>query len=164
MKSNGYLASLKSIILISILLNSSLNIPSYSATFSVAPNLPKALCRIEVGDAHISTSILRHQGVHVVKVNASSICNVWQNRVTMTLEIYKIGEFSDYFMHRAETDPMSPKSNGLIVKIQDAKVMCTNATPSSYYGIVYAKALIQGKWHYAGRTRSVHIAKLNCGN
>lgn len=164
MKSNPYYVSLKSIFVISILFISSLNIPSYSATPSVTPHLPKAQCRIEVGDAHISTSILKHQGVRVVKVNASSICNVQQSRVTMTLEIYKVGQFSDYFLHRAETNPASLGSNGLIVKIQDAKVVCANSTPSSYYGVAHAKAIIQGKWHYAGRTRSVHIRKLNCGN
>ena len=164
MKSNLYFLSLRSVFVISILFISSLNTPSHSATPSVTPRLPKAQCRIEVHDAHISTSILKHQRVRVVKVNANSICNLQQYQVTLTLEIYKTGQFSDYFMHRAETDPSSPSSIGFIVSIQDAKVACINSTPSSYYGIVYAKALIQGKWHYAGRTRSAHIVKLNCGN
>ncbi len=164
MKSNPYLISLRLALVIATFLISSINTASHSATPSSATWLPKARCRIEVGDAHISTSILRNLGIHVVKVNASSICNVPQSRVTMTLEIYKVGQFSDYFLHRAETNPASLGSNGFIVKIQDAKVVCTNSTPSSYYGVVYAKALIQGKWHSAGRTRSVHIRKLNCGN
>jgi len=143
-------------------------IHKYSKLFCISPastTVAKSKsCRIEVGDAHISTSILKHQGVRVVKVNANSICNLRQYQVTLTLEIYKIGQFSDYFMHRAETDPSSPSSSGFIVSIQDAKVACINSIPSSYFGIVYSKALIQGKWHYAGRTRSVHIVKLNCGN
>lgn len=67
-------------------------------------------------------------------------------------------------MHRAETNPLSPKSSGLVIKIQDAKVICKNSQPSSYYGIAYAKAFIQGKWQYAGKTRSVNIRKLKCGN
>lgn len=161
MKSNPYFSNA---LVVAILIISSINTPSYSATLSSVLRSPKAICRIEVGDAHISTSILKHQGVHVVKVNASSICNVLQSQVTMTLEIYKIGEFSNYFLHRVETNPALPSSSRLIIKIQDAKVECVNSTPSSYYGIVYAKALIQGKWHYAGRTRSVRIRKLNCGN
>jgi len=164
MKSNPYLLSLRPALIIAIFLISSMNIPSHSATPPSAPRLPKASCRIQVHDAHISTSILKHQGVRVVKVNANSICNLRQYQVTLTLEIYKTGQFSDYFMHRAETDPSSPSSSGFIVSIQDAKIACINSIPSSYYGIVYAKALIQGKWHFAGRTRSVHIVKLNCGN
>lgn len=164
MKSNPHLVTLRSALVIAIFLISSINTPSHSATPPSAPRLPKASCRIEVHDAHISTSILKHQKVRVVKVNAHSICNVRQNQVTLTLEIYKTGQFSDYFMHRAETDPSLPSSSGFIVNIQDAKVECINSIPSSYYGIVYAKALIQGKWHYAGRARSVHIVKLNCGN
>jgi len=164
MKSIPYFLIRRSIFAFAILFISSLSAPSYSATPAIAPHLPKALCRIEIGDAHISTSFMRHQGIRVVKINANSICNVRQSRVTMTLEIYKVGQFWNYFLHRTETNPNSLSSSGLVIKIQDAKVICTNSTPSSYFGVVYAKALIQGKWHYAGKTRSIHIRKLNCGN
>jgi hypothetical protein len=58
----------------------------------------------------------------------------------------------------------SSKSSGLIVKIQDSKVLCLNSKPSSYFGVVSSKAVIQGKWQYAGNTRSVNVIKLNCGN
>ncbi len=161
MKVNAYRKSISTISMILVL---SLITTSYSAIALMNSPLPKASCRIEVDDAHISTSILRHQGVRVVKVNASSICNVRQEKVTLTLEIYKVGLISDHLVHRTKTNPTSLNSNGLIVKIQDAKVLCINSTPTSYYGIVYAKAFIQGKWQYAGRTRSEHIQKLNCGN
>jgi hypothetical protein len=164
MKSKYYFRSLTSLFLIPFFLISSINTPSFSASPAAAPGSVKAVCRIEVGDAHISSSILKHKGVHVVKVNAISICNAQQNQVTLTLEIYKVGEFSDHLMHRAVTNPALPSSRGLKVRIQDAKVECINSRPSSYYGIVYGKAIIQGTWHYAGKTRSVHIVQLLCGN
>ena len=137
---------------------------SYSAIPTPASRSPKATCRIEVDDAHISTSILRNSGIRAVKVNAKSICNVRQEHVTLTLEIFKVGKFSNYLMHLSQTDPSSSKSSGLIVKIQDSKVLCTNSTPSSYFGVVASKAFIQGRWQYAGKTRSVNVVKLNCGN
>ncbi len=133
-----------------------------SATAS-KPGIPKPSCRIEVDDAHISSSMQKHLKVDVLKVNARSICNVRQDRVTLTLIIYKIGFFSDHFIHSSETNPLTPSSSGLIVKIQDAKVACKNNQPSSYYGIAYAKAFINGKWQYAGKTRSANIRNLRCG-
>jgi hypothetical protein len=137
---------------------------SHSATPAPFPRYPKATCRIEIDDAHISTSLLRNNGIRVVKVNAKSICNVRQERVSLTLEIYKVGRFSNYLTHRSRTNPNSSKSAGLVVKIQDLKVLCINSKASSYFGVAFAKAFIQGKWQYAGKTRSLNVVKLNCGN
>lgn len=164
MKLKSHFRNLSISITAALFLVSTLNSTAYSATPTTKPKQPKATCRIEVDDAHISTSILRNSGIRVVKVNAKSICNVRQERVTLTLEIYKVGKFSNYLMHRSQTNPNSSKSSGLIVKIQDAKVLCINSRPNSYFGVVYSKALIQGKWQYAGNTRSVNVVKLNCGN
>ena len=164
MKLNSYLRNTIFSLTTIIFLISNFTAASCSATPTPASRSPKATCRIEVDDAHISTSIQRNSGIRVVKVNAKSVCNVRQERVTLTLEIYKAGKFSSYLMHRSQTNPNSPKSSGLIVKIQDSKVLCINSRPSSYFGVVYSKALIQGKWQYAGNTRSVNVVKLNCGN
>jgi hypothetical protein len=136
---------------------------NYSDAVTQKPKLPKPSCRIEVDDAHISSSIQKHRGINVVKVNARSICNVRQDQVTLTLEIYKVELLSDHFLDRVMTDPLSPKSSGSIIKIQDAKVVCINTQPSSFYGIAFAKAFIQGKWQYAGKTRSAKIRDLKCG-
>ena len=51
------------------------------------PKKPKPPCRLQISDAHISTSLLEKQGLRAVKVNASSICNVPQSNVTITVEI-----------------------------------------------------------------------------
>ena len=150
--------------LVTIFLVSPLGTASHSASPAPKPQSPKAICRIEIDDAHISTSVLRNSGSRVVKVNAKSICNVRQERVSLTLEIYKVGIFSNYLMHRSQTNPNSLKSAGLVVKIQDSKVLCVNSKASSYFGIAFAKAFIQGRWQYAGKTRSLNVIKLNCGN
>ena len=62
-----------------------------SGTAAVAaadePKKPKPPCRLQISDAHLSTSLLEKQGLRAVKVNASSICNVPQSNVTITVEI-----------------------------------------------------------------------------
>ena len=164
MKSNSFLRSVSLSVASTVFFILNFSAASYAATPTPYSRSPKATCRIEVDDAHISTSILRNSGIRVVKVNAKSICNIRQENVTLTLEIYKVGKFSNYLMHRSQTNPNSPKSSGLIVKIQDSKVLCVNSKASSYFGVVFSKAFIKGIWQYAGNTRSVNIVKLNCGN
>ncbi|MDP1721404.1 MAG: hypothetical protein Q8L08_10500, partial [Candidatus Nanopelagicaceae bacterium] len=134
---------------------------SHAATSQ--PKEPKAACRIEVDNAHISTSLLRQRKLKYVKVNARSICNVPQQRVTLTVEIYKTGFFSDHFVDRFKTEEFAPQSSSLRVKISNAAVECKNNEMTRYFGIAYAKAIIQGKWQYAGRTRSDRIIPLHCG-
>lgn len=163
MKLNPYLKKIRLSVVLALVLSSTLSPTSNSASPTTLPRTPKATCRIEVDDAHISTSILKNRGIRVVKVNAKSICNIRQERVTLTLEIYKVGKFSNYLMHRTQTNPDSPRSSGLIIRIQDSKVLCINSKSSSYFGIVFSKAFIQGKWQIAGNTRSANITKLNCG-
>jgi len=163
MKLNPYLKKIRLSVVIALFLSSILSHTSNSASPTTSPRTPKTSCRIEVDDAHISSSILKNKGTRVVKVNAKSICNVRQEQVTLTLEIYKVGKFTNYLMHRSKTNPSSPKSSGLIIKIQDSKVLCINSEASSYFGVVFAKAFIQGNWLYAGNTRSANITKLNCG-
>ena len=163
MKLNPYFKRIRHSVVIALFLSSTLSPTSNSASPTTSPRTPKASCRIEVDDAHISSSILKNKGIRVVKVNAKSICNVRQEQVTLTLEIYKVGKFKNYLMHRSRTNPHSPKSSGLIVKILDSKIFCINSKASSYFGVVSSKAFIEGKWQIAGNTRSANITKLNCG-
>lgn len=135
--------------------------PSHATTSP--PKQPKAACRIEVDNAHISTSLVKHRKLKYVKVNARSICNVPQQRVTLTLEIYKIGLFGDHFVHRFETKEYLRQSAGLRVEIKDATVRCKNNEVTNYFGVAYAKAIIESKWQYAGRTRSRSNIPLHCG-
>ena len=127
------------------------------------PKEPKAACRIEVDNAHISTSLLRQRQLKYVKVNARSICNLPQQRVTLTLEIYKTGLFGVHFVKRFKINAYLQQSSGFRVKIKDASVGCKNNQITNYFGVAYAKAIIGGKWQYAGRTRSKSIISLKCG-
>lgn len=135
--------------------------PVNAATGS--PKVPKAACRIEINNAHISTLLLKHRKTRNVKINARSICNVPQQRVTLTVEIHKTGIFGSHLVRRFQTGENSPKSSGLRVEINNAAVECLNSKTTNYYGIAYAKAILQGRWQYAGRTQSSSITPLRCG-
>jgi hypothetical protein len=134
---------------------------AHSATF--APYAPKAICRIEIDNAHYSTSMARFEKTKYVKVNARSICNVIQNQVTLTVEIYKIGRLGPIFLRKFSTDPSSRSSRGLIVKMNSAKLMCKNNQETVYFGVAYSKAIIGGGWQYAGRTKPPLNIPLRCG-
>jgi hypothetical protein len=83
--------------------------------------------------------------------------------VTLTVEIYKTGKLSNQLVRSFETKEGLPSSSGLVVKMNNALVRCRNTRETAYYGIAYAKALINGKWQYAGKTYSKSIILLNCG-
>ena len=137
--------------------------PTLSSATTGKPKVPKPDCRIEIDNAHISTSILIHRQIRFVKVNARSICNVPQQRVMLTVEIHKTGTLVDHLVTSHFTSPTSPKSSGLRVDNLETAKICVSNQLTGYYGIGYSKALIQGKWQYAGRTSSPKIVPLRCG-
>lgn len=138
-----------------------LSTPSNAAASRI--KAPKASCRIEIDNAHISTSLLKNLKVKYVKVNARSICNVPQQRVTLTVEIHKIGVLGNHFVDSHFTNPSDPRSSGFRVENQSTKALCISSQVTKYFGIAYAKAFIQGKWQYAGRTQSPKVVPLRCG-
>lgn len=137
--------------------------PALASSETPKPKEIKASCRIEIDNAHISASLLKNRKLKYVKVNARSICNVYQQRVTLTVEIYKTGKFSNQLVQSFRTKEGLSSSSGLVVKMNNAVVRCRNTHETAYYGIAYAKALINGKWQYAGRTYSKSIILLDCG-
>lgn len=146
-----------------IALDFNLLTPALASSETPKPKEIKASCRIEIDNAHISASLLKNRKLKYVKVNARSICNVYQQRVTLTVEIYKTGKFSNQLVQSFRTKEGLSSSSGLVVKMNNSVVRCRNTHETAYYGIAYAKALINGKWQYAGRTYSKSIILLDCG-
>jgi hypothetical protein len=135
---------------------------SASAADSAEP-LKKPICRIEIDNAHISRHELKFGSRRAVIVKARSICNVVQEQVTLTVNIYKVEKFGHPMLESISTDPLDPKSTGKVVTNYKNSIDCLNYKRTKFYGIAYAKALINGKWNYAGRTRSVKTIEINCG-
>ena len=130
---------------------------------SPSPRPVKPLCRLEIQNAHLSTTLQRHRKINAVKVNVSSICNVEQSQVLITLEIHKKGEFNDHVYGPFINDQSRGKNSGMTVILQDKYVLCKNSILTRWFGVAYSKAFINGKWQYAGRTNSPRIEPLLCG-
>ncbi len=121
---------------------------------------PKASCRIEIDNAHFSTSLYEKKLGNFVKVNAKSICNVVQHSVQLTVEIYKETSFGSVLLSQGTTP--STRS-GFIVENQSVVVKCLSKVSTRYVGVAYSKALIGGQTQFAGRTESVKRVPLACG-
>jgi hypothetical protein len=127
------------------------------------PEIKKAICRIEIDNAHISRHELKFGSRRAVIVKARSICNVVQQQVSLTVNIYKVEKFGHPKIKSFVTDPSQPTSSGRVVRNYGTLVDCENFKRTKFYGIAYAKALINGQWKYAGRTRSLKTIEINCG-
>lgn len=136
--------------------------PSYSNAADPSKQ-PKPPCRIQIGKAHISSWALAKFGYRAVKVNAFSKCNVPQSKVTLTVEIWKIGKFTNTRV--ASTVIKSPSITPPGRKVNNLETLrrCKTFDDTQYYGIASAKAFIQGKWQYARDTYSLDIESLECG-
>jgi hypothetical protein len=146
------------------ILLSSVGLESSKASIQIPNDSKKADCRIEVDNAHISNSLFKHRLENWVKIDSKSICNVYQQRVTLTLSFYKKGALGDHLVgHTFMTNELARTSSGFIVEIKNAAVHCKDSRPTIYYGIAYAKALINGTWQYAGKTKSPREIILACG-
>lgn len=124
---------------------------------------PKAPCRLQVENAHISTYEIKFNNRRVVKVNAFSICNLPQSNVSIDVDLWKVGTFGPSRVIRSKTT--FPGTTNARVKLINQKTfeLCKNRTPTYYYGVAYSKAFIAGKWQYARHTLSDKPILLKCG-
>lgn len=123
----------------------------------------KAPCRLEVDYAHLSSGKLKLEGRKYVKVKARSICTVPQRQVTITLKIMKLGEFYDHEVRTFQTNPLAPSSSGLRVEMNNALVRCKDKRETYYFGVATSKAIVGGRWVYAGETYSINPKPIKCG-
>ncbi|NCV44778.1 MAG: hypothetical protein EBW15_08315 [Actinobacteria bacterium] len=124
---------------------------------------PLTKCFIRIDNPHLSKSIKQIRDFDAVKVNAISICDrdVWS--LTITVEIRKTG-----FLRNHEVVKRTLKREGII--FSNSKVehkgtwrRCESNRMSSYFGVAYAEAIIEGQ---RMRTLPVTTAKtvsLACG-
>jgi len=125
---------------------------------------PLTGCNIEIGDAHISKSLLRTRGLIAVKVNAKSQCNKPIRSLVLTVEIYKIGLLYDHLVAVKEFRVKGVVHQNRVVKNQHTFVKCRSNKWTKYYGIAHAKALINGESMKTLRVRSENIQRFQCGN
>jgi hypothetical protein len=145
------------------LIPTSIFCPAPASAATPSPRINKPICRIEIDNAHISRHELKFGSRRAVIVKARSICNVLQEQVTLTVNIYKVEKFGHPLLKSVSTDPNRSTSSGREVRNYDNLVDCKNFKRTKFYGIAYARALINGRWNYAGRTRSLKTIEINCG-
>ena len=138
-------------------------IVSVTPALATVATPPLTKCHIQIHDVHISKYILRTQGKGAVKVNADSKCDKFIHDLRLTVEIYKIGRFTHYFItrHTTEVNGFIPANS--LVENQSTYEYCTNKKVSRYYGIAYAEAYIKGHQFKTPRTISEHIFPIKCG-
>jgi hypothetical protein len=137
--------------------------PPIASAANTKNSVIKPICRIEIDNPHISRHELRFGSRRAVIVKAKSICNVVQEQVTLTVDLYKVERFGHPLLVSTSTNPNDSTSNGKIVRNYKSTVDCKNFKRTKFYGIAYARALINGQWNYAGRTRSIKTLEINCG-
>jgi hypothetical protein len=153
----------RNLILIFISLFVFLGIASSKANAVNSTNNPKPPCRIQIAHAHISKSVFLKYGVRAVKVNASSICNVPQSKVTLTVEIFKQSQFGPQLVARTVTRVPGITYPGNKVDNFDTWRRCKTFKETRFFGKAFAKAFIQGKWQFASDTYSIELEPLKCG-
>jgi hypothetical protein len=134
--------------------------PAYAGV--VTP--PITLCNIEIGDAHISKSLLRTRGLIAVKVNAKSQCNKPIRGLVLTVEIYKDGLIFDHCVAKTVVIVKGGVIQNRVVKNQKTYVKCRSNKWTNYYGIAHAEAIINGESMKTLRVRSENIERFQCGN
>jgi hypothetical protein len=124
---------------------------------------PATKCNIRVDDPHISKYILRTRGYFAVKVNARSICDKAMRNLELNVEIYKIGLFRDYQVGKGKVQIQGLIYANKVIKNEKANTECVNQKSSRYYGIAYARAIIDGELRKTLKVTSAKTITLKCG-
>ena len=125
---------------------------------------PITPCKIEIGDAHISKSLLRTRGLIAVKVNAKSRCNKPMRGLVLTVEIYKEGLLFDHRVAKTEVIVKGIVIQNRVVKNQKTYVKCKSNKWTNYYGIAHGEAIVNGESMKTLRVRSENTERFQCGN
>lgn len=137
--------------------------PVFAQASISKPSPSPLVCHIRIHDPHISEYMKTKIGVDYVKANAESKCNRYQSKVILTVQIIKLTRFGDEFITQKSTKMNAPQSSGLKVVNEGTMRRCKDSKPTFFYAVAFAKAFIDGRWQYAGKTRSENIVELRCG-
>ena len=134
-----------------------------STPATAAPIQIKAPCRIEVDNAHISSTTFTKESKLAVKVVFRSICNMDQENLVMKVQIRKSGFILDHPITAViiRKFPFVPANK--IVRIQGIMVYCKNTRSTTYFGVAESTATQSGKLVRALPTQSKNKVTLRCG-
>lgn len=122
---------------------------------------PRSNCYIKVDNPHISNYFAK-RGENRIKVNARSVCTFGHRNVILTIEIWKDGRLGSNFVGKFSTNPLAHTSEGKLVEMKSASVICKDNRPTTYFAYAYGKAEVNGKNRRTPVAVSDHL-KLKCG-
>ena len=99
----------------------------------------------------------------MVKVNAQSICDKVIKSLKITVEIKKLGFISDHEVIKTVKEAPRELMSNEEFKNEDTFAICTSSKETTYYGVAYASAIIDGKPMRTLKVLSAHNGKLRCG-
>jgi len=149
---------MKSIALIAICLFGISQSPAFAS-----PIAAKAPCRLEVDNAHISSTLIKKINKKAVKVNFKSICNFGLSNLVIKVQIRKLAFIGDRPVTAisVRTFPYVPAKRQVL--IQDIYAFCKNTKRTLFLGTAEAYALLSGTQVQAPRAQSREIVPLACG-
>lgn len=124
---------------------------------------PKTNCYIKIDDPHFSEYLRRNKMLAAVKINASSKCGKPIRNLTLWVEIYKTGKYFDHQVAKNEFTKFGNIRPNQVIKNRKTYVKCLNSIETSYYGVAYAEAIIDGKVRSTPHVYSAETFTFNCG-
>jgi len=123
----------------------------------------KAPCRLEVDNAHISSTLIKRANKKAVKVNFKSICNFELRELVIKVQIRKLAFIGDRPITSVliRKFPYVPAKKQVL--IQDIYALCKNTKRTFFFGIAEAYGLLNGTQVQAPRVQSREIVPLACG-
>lgn len=144
-----------------LLLASTLTVVNAATTIPKPAKSPKAPCRLEIDDVHISTEALKQGRGKMLKAKVRSICDKYQENVRFIVTYYKNGELGDHWV--ATKIDASKNNHGLEVDYYSAEVRCVNNHKTTYYAYVTSTATVEGRTMIGRQVRTTNKTTLNCG-
>ena len=160
------MTQLKIRLLAVISIASTISFNSFSPIYANTPTpaKQKTSCRIQIGEAHISTFLEKGGAFKGVEVNAYSICNALQRKTALTVRIYKVRAFGDRLIATSTTNPILESSSGLEVPNLGTSARCRSNNSARYYGIAQGQTVVDGQLITEAAVKSEEIRPLSCSS
>ena len=122
----------------------------------------KGDCGLKVEDPHISDSLLKKKIV-AIKVNVTSTCIYPQQKVTVTVTLFRKGFFGWVAIPAAPETIDKPKPSPFKVEFKKIYFECKSNKRTQYWAKAKATAVIAGQVHNSPEIYSQNNVYLNCG-
>lgn len=136
---------------------------SFAWSTPVPTRSPKAPCRVDVYNPHISPYFIKTKETWVLKVNAQSVCDKPMKNLVIVIELYKTGHPFDHLLSPSVSKTYSNVPAGKIIRFEETVIPCKNFKSTQYFAVAYSQAVINGETWGASPVKSQIPAPIACG-